>query len=138
MVLAVSSGGGAVVSNRRIASNSVWAGNPAHLVRQNVFFSGDVVHGWSQTETKNNARLDTDKWIYSLNENTKSMTEIDDCLRDADNAVDKLKIIQELLVADNSKDSFFQCLCILGETHGYIREICKKGRLPESVLLNWG
>lgn len=72
-----------------------------------MFFSGDVVHGWSQTETKNNARLDTDKWIYSLNENTKSMTEIDDCLRDADNAVDKLKIIQELLVADNSKDRFY-------------------------------
>lgn len=44
-------GAASVVSNKRIPSNSAWAGNPAKKVRENIYWSGECVHAWTNSET---------------------------------------------------------------------------------------
>ena len=41
-----------VISGKTIPSNTVWAGNPAKLVKDNVFWDGSVVHTWTSEMKK--------------------------------------------------------------------------------------
>ena len=41
-----------VVSGKKIANNSIWAGNPVRMVKKNIFWNESCVHKWNMLQTK--------------------------------------------------------------------------------------
>ncbi len=68
-----------VVSNKRILHNSVWAGNPCKLIREDTFWDASCVHDWTNDKTQNSLQYSEylanhkpgcsdDYWIYQYNQ----------------------------------------------------------------------
>lgn len=53
-----------VLSGKTVPSNTVWAGNPAKCVRENVFWDGKCVHTWTKKKTREYAAHTSDEYIY--------------------------------------------------------------------------
>ena len=57
-------GAGSVVAGKKIPSNTSWAGNPARLVKEGIFWSGQCVHRWTDKETQEYQTMETDKYNF--------------------------------------------------------------------------
>ncbi len=101
-------GGGSVVSGKTIPSNVVAAGNPARIVREEVFFSGECVHSWTEEETKQYETMDAKQWIYKDSGCAISIEEIDEGLEQQISSEDKLSFLQVILVEKQEKNRFYQ------------------------------
>lgn len=85
-----------LVSNKKIGSNEIWGGNPAKLIKNNIFWNNTCVHSWigNDTEksktydkfigTKNNEKLDEFIYMY----NRKQYIDFDDL----ENKLNKLNV----------------------------------------------
>lgn len=100
-------GGGTVVAGKRLISNAVYGGNPAKLIKEGVFFSGECVHGWTQEDTEKYAKMSTDKWIYKADREQQKFEDLDYELQVQKSADYRLEIIQKMLVDDKSKNRFY-------------------------------
>ncbi len=54
-----------VVSGKRISSNSLYAGNPAKKIKENIFWDGKCVHKWNKKTTDNNLIYKSNDFIYN-------------------------------------------------------------------------
>lgn len=97
----------AVVAGKRIASNTAWAGNPAQQVKRGVFFAKELTCPWTAEEADRHSVAQTRDGIYQHTEQVKAMREIDARLKGARSTAEKLRVLQEALVADQSKDRFY-------------------------------
>ncbi|MBR1396761.1 MAG: acyltransferase [Selenomonadaceae bacterium] len=71
-------GAGSVITNKRVSSNSAWAGNPAQKVSTDIFWNDISVNNWTENETRQFSRMDTDIFIYNYeSEINVSFDEID-------------------------------------------------------------
>ncbi len=100
-------GGNAVLSNKRIPSNTSVAGNPARIMKHDVFFSSECVHAWTDEMTEKYETMDTDKYIYHPSSDTVDMKFIDEELKNAGNGMERLDIIKEKLAEYTKKDRFY-------------------------------
>lgn len=100
-------GGNTVLSNKHIPSNTSVAGNPARIIKQDVFFSSECVHAWTDETTAKYETMDTDKYIYHHSPDTVDMKSIDSELKNARAGMERLDIIKEKLVQYTKKDRFF-------------------------------
>lgn len=101
-------GASSVLSNKTVHSNSSWAGNPAKMVRDNVFYTEDCVHNWTSFETEKFDEKDTDAFIFNFKDGeTKSFDNIDDDFISLDNAKEKLGYIISTVSRFNKKNRFF-------------------------------
>lgn len=57
-------GGMSVVSGKKIANNSLWAGNPARQIKDNIFWDGECVHTWTKEKTKKSEHRNDKSFIY--------------------------------------------------------------------------
>ena len=57
-------GANSVVAGKKISSNTVWAGNPAKKISENVFWSHECVHAWIEEDTRKFIKMETDKYIF--------------------------------------------------------------------------
>lgn len=64
-------GGASCVAGKRIPSNVSAAGNPARVVRENVFFLSDCVHSWTDDVAKKHMIEESNKYIYILPKSTQ-------------------------------------------------------------------
>lgn len=66
----------AVIAGKHIPNNTVWAGNPARQIKEDVFWDNACVHAWKENMTaiadsydsfneKCNKDHNTDRWIYN-------------------------------------------------------------------------
>ena len=53
-----------VIGNKNVPSNVSYGGNPAKLIKQNVFWEGSCVHKWTEKETLDNQIFKGDSYIY--------------------------------------------------------------------------
>ena len=90
-------GAGAVCAGKKVHSNTSFAGNPARLIRENVFFTNKCVHSWTEDVSNENETANTDEWIYSQDKNTVMLTDIDNALKACKTANEKLNYIQNSL-----------------------------------------
>ena len=101
-------GGGAVVPGKKIPSNTSWGGNPARLLKEDVFFTGGCVNAWDEEMTRSKSRYEPDDFIYHKPAfHVKSLEEINNNLKEHKTAEDRLKCIQELLVKVEDKNRFY-------------------------------
>ena len=98
-------GARAVVSNKKIKSNSIAAGVPSKEIKRNIFFDGRSVHNFTKNETEQLMEYSSDKWIYS-NENAESgfdkIEEINK-INDIDLKIEKIIELRN----DKSKNRFY-------------------------------
>ena len=55
---------GECCGREKIPSNTSWAGNPARLVKEGIFWSGQCVHRWTDKETQEYQTMETDKYNF--------------------------------------------------------------------------
>lgn len=72
-------GAQSVVSNKTINNNTIWAGNPAKKVKENIFWDGKCVHLWTKEDTKKssnyndlikNTKNKKTQYIYNYSSNS--------------------------------------------------------------------
>lgn len=57
-------GANSVVAGKKISSNTIWAGNPARKISEEVFWKGECVHNWTEIETEKSKKVETDNYIF--------------------------------------------------------------------------
>ncbi len=100
-------GGGSVASGKKIPSNTSYAGNPAKLISENIFYTNSCVHAYDETKTNESQVMNTDEWIYSQSSDTLIMSDLDLKLKHNKSADSKLSIIKKYISDNNSKNRFF-------------------------------
>lgn len=99
-------GAGSVVPKKTIPSNCAASGNPAKIIRRNVFYTGDCVHGWLEDEAARHESFDSDRWKYEPGPETVSFDELDLRLRKAENSKERLEIILNKIAGNTDKNRF--------------------------------
>ena len=100
-------GGGTIVAGKHLLSNAAYGGNPARLIKEGIFFSGECVHGWTPEETKRYDRMLTEQWIYSADNRQLNFADLVLGLQVQKSAELRLKVIQKMLIDDKSKNRFY-------------------------------
>lgn len=73
-------GGASVISGKKVSSNVSYAGNPARLIREEIFWEGSCVHGWREKETFQHQKYKGDEWLYGIDDDSKTMEDIENLL----------------------------------------------------------
>ncbi len=102
-----------VLSGKRIPHNTSWAGNPAKQIKDNIFWNGACVHGWTDENTKKAQQNPGAKEIFKYSEKEYiPFDEIDYKLSDCKSSGEKLDYLTGLSsdknrfvsLSDNKKD----------------------------------
>lgn len=89
-------GAKSLVAGKKIKSNTIYAGNPAKLIREDVFYDRDCVHDWTVEKTEQNARNDDLSYIYTKDDSSIIFDEIDYLLRYEKDVNCKLEMIKNM------------------------------------------
>lgn len=101
-------GGGAVVPGKKIPSNTSWGGNPARLLKEDVFFTGGCVNAWDEEMTRSKSRYESDEFIYHKPaDHVKSLEEINNKLKEYKTSEERLNFIREHLAKVEDKNRFY-------------------------------
>lgn len=98
-------GAGSVISNKEIPSNTSVAGNPAKVINKNIFWIGDVVHGWDSDKTEEMAEYNYDYFVYKKDEYSLDFKVVENDLNSLNSAKESLDYIQEYFL--NEKKNRF-------------------------------
>lgn len=92
--------------NAKIPSNLYLSGNPAKIIKKNVFFTKDFLGKLTQEDTLNSKNYKSDVFIYNTDsQETISMDQIDKILKDLDVEL-RLEFIQKLFIRNKRKNRF--------------------------------
>lgn len=96
-------GSDSVIAGKEIPSNTVWAGNPARLIKNEAFFDREGTHGLRTDQHENDSILyeDAKKYIFDGAEGVKNFEMLDKELTEAENAESRL---ERLLARTVQKD----------------------------------
>lgn len=95
-----------VVANKKIPSNTSWAGNPSKEIAQGVFWDGACVHGWTDAQTKARSTFNSEKYIYNYQKNQfVDFDKIDSDLSRSDGADKKFSVLKS--ISDNADKNRF-------------------------------
>lgn len=103
-------GGAACIANKKIPSNVSAAGNPARVIRENVFFLRDSVHKWTESVSRKHMLADTEDFVFFDSTDVVDMDNIDTALKAVGiygGAERRKKTVEELLVSNTCKNRFF-------------------------------
>lgn len=101
-------GASSVLSNKTVHSNSSWAGNPAKVLRNDVFYTEECVHNWTNIETKKFDKKDSDAFIFKFKDGeTRFFDNIDGDILSLTNAKEKLGYIISNISCSYKKNRFF-------------------------------
>ncbi|WP_405290998.1 acyltransferase [Methanobrevibacter sp.] len=106
-------GSGSIVDNMsfipayaKVGSNLYLSGNPAKIIRKNIFFSKDHVGNFKNTDTENFKFYKSDVFIFNVvDQETLSLDDIDRILKELD-VNSKQEFIQKLFIINKRKNRF--------------------------------
>lgn len=101
-------GGGSLISNKVVPSHTLFAGNPAKKLKEDVAHLNWGVHGWTRDKMELYDEMNEEVYVYEKPEkDCKSLKEIDQLLKEKIKAEDKLEIIQKYLVEEKDANRFY-------------------------------
>ncbi len=100
-------GGNSVVSGKKISSNTLWAGNPAKKIKDNVFYGEYKSTHDYDLELEENSNYCKKVYKYESDKNTINFETFDNNLRSISNVNDKINYIKDNLVNNENKNRFF-------------------------------
>lgn len=95
----------AVLAGKDVPSNSVFAGNPAVMIRDGVFFTGESVHDYTKEQTEESMTAAGDEYIFD----EKGQVDTDDVFRrlsDEEDPVKRLELVKSF-ACDREKGRFY-------------------------------
>ena len=101
-------GGHSVVANKNIKSNTLYAGNPAKKIKENVFYGAfKSTHDFTKEDEENSKYYDDNQYIYEKDNHTISLKEIDKDLINIEKAFYKIKYNYEQKSNNFNKNRFY-------------------------------
>ncbi len=100
-------GGGSVITNKSIPSNASAAGNSARIISENVFFSKECVHNFTQEQSEQYQTMESDEWIYSEDKSQMGLKKLDELICSKSSAEEKLKVVLKNIANNDSKNRFY-------------------------------
>lgn len=98
----------AVVSGKKIPSNTAWAGNPARMIGKDIFFTPSCVHGYTDEKTRESAVCESEQWIYDYDIRQQiSFEEINRRFTEKISPDEKLNYIRKTLKDNVCKNRFY-------------------------------
>ena len=88
-------GAKSLVSNKKIHSNSIWGGNPAKKIRNNIFFDSETAHNYKNEETEKSMMYVDRKWIYEHDKETLGFEYLG-MIKDKKTMNDKIEFLIEI------------------------------------------
>lgn len=98
-------GAKSLVANKKIPSNSLWGGNPAKEIKQNIFYEGSVSHPFREGDTENSMINHNTDWIYEKTDNTLGFEYLES-INDFEDLFYKIKFLVNLRKNDD-KNRFY-------------------------------
>ena len=98
---------GAVLAGKTMASNTVYAGNPAGKIKENVFFSGASVHNYTRDKTRASMSFKGRQFIYEQDETNLDLDTFEKSM-EGKSPDERLEILKERLIASKPKNRFYQ------------------------------
>lgn len=97
-----------LVSHKKVASNCVYAGNPAQKIKENIFFTKDCVHGYLSEETQKHNQYKDDRFIYEYDSAFESYFDfLDENFTSIKNAEEKIYFIKAHICEIQNKNRFY-------------------------------
>lgn len=100
-------GAGTLLGNKRIPSNTLAAGVPCKIIKSNIVMDRRSTSNMTLEETEKYSELGNDMWIYSRDESSISMYEIDALIKEKRTADEKLEIVKHFINGNTNKNRFF-------------------------------
>ena len=96
----------AVVSGKRLPSNTSYAGNPARLIKKGVFFLNDSVHNYNKEMTIQSMSIDSEEYIYSSEKGIINTANLFNPLTELLTAEEKLTLLRKVVVSNKNHNRF--------------------------------
>ena len=94
-----------LVSNKKLNSNCIYAGNKLRLIKENIFWDGKCVHKWTDTTTEKYMFDSNDEFIYKNNK-INNFAIIEDNLNKLVTSEEKFRYInKKMKIKDNNRFS---------------------------------
>ena len=101
-------GGGSLISNKVVPSHTLFAGNPAKKLKEDIEHLNWVVHSWTRDKIKLYNEMNDEVNVFEKSKkNCKSLKEIDRLLKGKTKAEEKVQIIQKYLVQEKDVNRFY-------------------------------
>lgn len=98
---------GSVLSNKRVPSNTIFAGNPARMIKENILWDGNSVHDWDSNKTQSMEIYHSKDYIYNFDDGqTVSFKQLENDLNNLESVDEKVDYIMNNLVND-AKNRFY-------------------------------
>jgi acetyltransferase-like isoleucine patch superfamily enzyme len=96
-----------LVAGKTIPSNSCWGGNPATKLKDEIFWSGECVHSWTEEMTKNNDNCHHDHYTFANTGEVVDISDFERQLQATSQATDKVRLLIKMLLKNNAKNRFY-------------------------------
>lgn len=100
-------GAASVVTGKKLASNCCYGGNPAKLLKENVFFAHKCVNDWLPKDTKKFQIMETDDYIYSKSGDIFDFAVVDAELKKIKTTQEKVDYLKSGICKKSSKNRFY-------------------------------
>lgn len=97
----------AVLAGKDVSSNTIYAGNPARLIRDNVFFVGRSVHNYTREKSEKSMHSDLQKYIYHEPSGRFDADGIFERLTNAADAQERLEIVRGQIAGLTDSNRFY-------------------------------
>lgn len=98
-------GGHSVLSNKEVLSNTLWAGNPAKKIKQDIFFTRHSAHDFTEDDIGKYDKYESDDYIFE-NYDCDNLNTIDEQLLVEKNVKNKIDIIMDKISNNENKNRF--------------------------------
>ena len=96
-----------LVAGKTIHSNSCWGGNPVKMLKENIAWSGESVHHWTEATTRAWNMCDTESVQFNHDDHVLNIAVIEQGFKDASNVVDKCQYLLKHIVKSENKNRFY-------------------------------
>lgn len=100
-------GAASVVTGKKLTSNCCYGGNPAKLLKENVFFAHKCVNDWLPSDTKKFQIMDSDDYIYSKSGEIFDFAVVDAELKKIKTAQQKVDYLKSKICKKSNKNRFY-------------------------------
>ena len=97
----------AVLAGKVVQSNSIYAGNPARMIKNNVFFVGRSVHNYTKKKSEKSMQSEMKDFIYHEPAKRFDFATVNESLTNASNSRERLELIMTQIVSQTEKDRFY-------------------------------
>jgi len=96
-----------LVAGKKIAANSCWAGNPAVKIKEDIFWSGECVHTWTEETTRRYETINDDRYLFANSGAIIDISALEKQLQLAQTGVDKFNVLLASVLKNTDKNRFY-------------------------------